>query len=131
MEKDRIRILLTKSETDAHDRGVITVAAGLRDAGFEVIFTRFLFTDEIVKSALEEDVDVIGIGSLVGGHNEVASDLMKRLKENNMVGTPVILGGIIPDRDIPELERMGISKVFGPGTPIYEITKFISENAKK
>ena len=131
MTQDRIRILLTKSETDAHDRGIITVIAGLRDAGLEVIFTRFLFPEQIVKSALDEDVDAIGVGSLIGGHKEVAADLMHHLRENNLEHVKVILGGVIPESDIPELQKMGISRVFGPGAPIYEIVKFLSESVKK
>ncbi|MBI4288164.1 MAG: cobalamin B12-binding domain-containing protein [Chloroflexi bacterium] len=131
MDKDRIRILLTKSETDAHDRGILTVAAGLRDAGLEVIFTRFLFPEQVVKSALDEDVDAIGVGSLIGGHKEVASDLMHHLRENNLEHVTVILGGVIPDSDIPELEKMGIARVFGPGTPMPEIVNFLTRSIKK
>ena len=131
MQKDKIRILLTKSETDAHDRGIVSVAGALRDAGFEVIFTRFLFPEEIVKSALEEDVDAIGIGTSIGGHNKVAISVMKRIKEMNMDRMTVIMGGVIPDRDVPELQRMGVAKVFGPGTPIYEIANFLTEQVKR
>jgi methylmalonyl-CoA mutase C-terminal domain/subunit len=116
MEAGKIRVLLTKSELDAHDRGVRTIAAALRDAGFEVIFTRFLMPEEIVKTALEEDVDVIGISSSIGGHMVIASEVMNLIKKNNLSHITVILGGIIPNDDIPQLLQLGIAKTFGPGT---------------
>lgn len=121
----KIRILLTKSAMDAHDRGVRTVARALRDAGMEVIFTRFELPEDIVKPAQEEDVDAIGISSSNSAHNYFASEVMELLRQRSMGHIPVILGGIIPEEDIPGLKRLGIKGIFGPGTSISQIADFI------
>lgn len=121
---DKIRVLLTKPSLDDHDRGIRQVAAGLRDRGFEVIFTRFKYAEEIVRTALEEDVDIIGISFLSGAHMYICSELMRLLKEANCGDIRVILGGIIPDDDIPRLQKIGINKVFGPGTFVGDIVEY-------
>ena len=124
-EGKKIRVLLTKARMDAHDRGVRYVASVLRDAGIEVIFHRFELPEEIVKAALEEDVDVIGISVFSGGHKWFCSRVMKGLKEKNAENILVILGGIIPDDDIPGLLEMGIGRVFGPGSLGSEIVDYL------
>lgn len=124
-KRDKIRVLLTKPNLDDHDRGIRQVAAGLRDRGLEVIFTRFRFPKEIVRTALEEDVNIIGISFLSGAHIYISAELIRLLKEANCGDIPVILGGIIPDDDIPQLEKMGISKIFGPGSFVQDIVEYI------
>ena len=121
----KIRVLLTKSAMDAHDRGVRTVARTLRDAGMEVIFTRFELPEDIVKPAQEEDVDIIGISSSNSAHNYFASKVRELLRQRDMGHIQVILGGIIPEEDIPALNGLGIKGVFGPGTPTSQIVDFI------
>lgn len=123
-EGKRIRVLLTKSTLEDHDRGLRLVAVGLKEAGMEVILTRFKLPAEIVSTALDEDVDVIGISSSTGGHMYVISEMMPRLKEKGMERVKVLLGGVISDDDIPELEKMGV-KVFGPGSFIHSIVDHI------
>ena len=123
---DRIKVLLTKSEIDAHDRGLKVIASSLRDAGFEVIFTRFLMAEEIVQTALEEDVAAIGIGSSIGGHIVVASEVMDLLRKNNLSHIMVILGGVIPNDDIPQLLDMGIERVFSPGVSPGAVVEHLS-----
>ena len=127
---DKIRVLLTKPNLDDHDRGVRLVASGLRDRGVEVIFTRFRFPEEIARTALEEDVNIIGISLLSGAHMYVASELMRLLKDANCEDIPVVLGGIIPDDDIPQLKMIGISEVFGPGSFINYIVEYMVNRAK-
>jgi methylmalonyl-CoA mutase C-terminal domain/subunit len=121
----KIRVLLTKSAMDAHDRGVRTIAKALRDAGMEVIFTRFELPEDIVKPAQEEDVGIIGISSSNSAHTYFATALMDLLRQRDMDHIPVILGGIIPQEDIPLLKEIGIREVFGPGTPTGQIVDFI------
>ena len=127
---DKARVLLTKPNLDDHDRGIRQVAKGLREAGFEVIFTRFKFPEEIVKTAIDEDVNVIGISFLSGAHMYISSELMRLLKETACEDIPVVLGGIIPDDDIPQLNKIGISKVFRPGTFMRDITQYITSIVK-
>lgn len=127
----KIRVLLTKSQLDGHDRGVRYVARKLREAGMEVIFTRYRNTNEIVNSALQEDVDVIGISFSVGGHTVVSAEVIKSLKEKNIGSIPIIIGGIIPGDDMAELREMGVSGVFGPGSSASEIIDHMSTHANK
>jgi methylmalonyl-CoA mutase C-terminal domain/subunit len=127
MERKKIRVLLTKSILDAHDRGVRVVAEVLKEAGMEVIFTRFGVAEEIVKIALEEDVDAVGISSSVSGYLPVTSEVMRLLKEAKMNNIIVILGGIIADDDVPQLLEMGVRRVFGPAEPTQEIAQTIQE----
>ena len=126
MNGRKIRVLIAKPGLDGHDRGAKVVARALRDAGMEVIYTGIRQTPEmIVEAALQEDVDVIGLSSLSGAHIELFSDVMAGLKEKDMGNVTVVAGGIIPEDDVPELERIGIKAVFGPGTPTLEIVKSI------
>jgi len=126
----RIRVLIAKPGLDGHDRGAKVVARALRDAGMEVIYTGIRQTpDMIVNTALQEDVDVIGLSSLSGAHAELFADIMAGLKEKGLQNVAVVAGGIIPDEDVPALEKMGIRAVFGPGTPTAAIIARIRELA--
>lgn len=117
MSERKIRVLLAKPGLDGHDRGAKVIARALRDAGMEVIYTGLRQTPEmVVEAALQEDVDVIGLSILSGAHMALAPRVLELLKENDMSGVPVFLGGIIPNDDIPALKEMGIMDVFGPGT---------------
>ncbi len=125
-ETRRLRILVAKVGLDGHDRGAKVVARALRDAGFEVIYTGLHQTPErVVDTALEEDVDVIGISILSGAHNYVFPKILSLLKERGAEDIAVIGGGIIPDDDIENLLKLGIKKIFTPGTPLTEIVDFL------
>lgn len=122
-------ILLAKSCLDGHDRGVRTVARALRDNGMEVILMRFETPEEVIKAAEQEDVDVVGISSSIGGHNYVLPEIVKGLKDKNMEDVKVIAGGVIPQYDIPGLLEKGVARVFGPGTPLDRIVDFINQTS--
>jgi len=127
----KIRVLIGKPGLDGHDRGAKVVAAALRDAGMEVIYTGLHQTCEaIVEAAIQEDVDVIGLSILSGAHMTIFPKILKLLKEKK-ADIPVIGGGIIPQDDIVKLEKMGVKKLFGPGTPTSEIVKWINNNVKE
>ncbi len=122
------RILIGKPGLDGHDRGAKVIARALRDAGMEVIYTGLRQTPEmIVEAALQEDVDAIGLSILSGAHTVLLPRIMELLAENDMTDVPIFLGGIIPDEDIPKMEAIGVTAVFGPGTSIEHITTFIQE----
>ena len=128
----KIRVLVAKPGLDGHDRGAKVVARALRDAGFEVIYSGIRRVPaEIAETALQEDVDVVGLSILSGAHLEltplVVDELKKRGIEPNR-DVLILLGGIIPPEDVPKLKEMGVAKVFGPGTPLPEIIDFIKEN---
>lgn len=126
MNREIIRVLVAKPGLDGHDRGAKVVARALRDAGMEVIYTGIRQTPEmIVETALQEDVDVIGLSSLSGAHLELFTDVIEGLKAREMGNVIVIAGGIIPEDDIPELRKIGVKAVFGPGTPTSEIAESI------
>jgi len=128
----KIRVLIAKPGLDSHDRGAKIVARALRDAGMEVIYTGLRQTPEqIVETALQEDVDVIGLSILSGAHNTLFPRIMELLKQKGLTDVLVVAGGIIPDEDVPELEKLGIKGFFGPGTPTDKIVQFIFENAPK
>lgn len=121
-------MLIAKPGLDGHDRGARVVARSLRDAGMEVVYTGIRQTPEaIVRTALQEDVDVVGLSILSGAHLEVCPRIMRGLEENGLGQAVVIAGGIIPEEDIAELKRLGIREVFGPGTPLGRIAEFIKE----
>ena len=132
MANDRkIRVLVAKPGLDGHDRGAKVIARALRDAGMEVIYTGLRQTPEqIVSAALQEDADVIGLSILSGAHNHIAPRLMALLKEKGLDDVLVLIGGIIPDVDIPKLEAIGVRGVFLPGTPMQTIVDFINANAR-
>jgi methylmalonyl-CoA mutase C-terminal domain/subunit len=115
-EERKIRVLVAKPGLDGHDRGAKVVARALRDAGMEVIYTGLRQTPEmIVEAALQEDVDVIGLSILSGAHMAIVPRIFELMKSNGLDDVKVILGGIIPNEDVPALEKMGISGIFGPG----------------
>jgi methylmalonyl-CoA mutase C-terminal domain/subunit len=112
---DPVRVLLAKPSLDCHDRGVRYVARKMRDAGLEVIFTNFLLPSEIVDTAIEEDVQVVGISSSSGGHMPVFEDLIAGLKANGLDDVLLIAGGVIPKEDQDSLKKWGVKAIFGPG----------------
>ena len=125
----KIRVLMAKPGLDGHDRGVKVVARALRDAGMEVIYTGLHQTPEqIVEAAIQEDVNVMGLSILSGAHMTLFPKIIDLLKKNNAEDILVTGGGIIPKEDVEELKKMGISEIFGPGTPTSDIIKFIEEN---
>lgn len=128
----KIRVLVAKPGLDGHDRGAKIVARALRDAGMEVIYTGLHQTAEmVVQTAIQEDVDVIGLSLLSGAHMTLFRDVTEMLKEKGMDDVLVIGGGIIPEEDVPALNEAGIDGVFGPGTPMEDIVTFIKENVKR
>lgn len=125
MGKKKIRVLLAKVGLDGHDRGIKTVARYLADAGMEVIFTGLRSTPEqVVDAAVQEDVDVVGLSFLAGDHMTLAPRVIEGLRQRGMKPM-VVLGGIIPARDIPVLEQSGTARVFLSGTPPERIVQFI------
>ena len=131
MEGKKIRVLIAKPGLDGHDRGAKVVARALRDAGMEVIYTGLRQTPEqIVETAIQEDVDVIGLSILSGAHTHLFPKVMELLKENNIKDIIVMGGGVIPEEDIPELKKAGVAEIFTPGTDTRDIIKFIREKVK-
>ncbi len=129
--EQKIRVLVAKPGLDGHDRGAKVIARALRDAGMEVIYTGLRQTPEmVVSAALQEDVDVIGLSILSGAHNAIIPRVMDLAKQNKMDDVLVLVGGIIPDQDVPGLKEKGVAAVFQPGTPMDDIVKFIKENVK-
>jgi methylmalonyl-CoA mutase C-terminal domain/subunit len=127
----KIRVVIAKPGLDGHDRGAKVIARALRDAGMEVIYTGLRQTpQQIVTAALQEDADVIGLSILSGAHNHICPEVVRLLKEKGLKDVLVVLGGIIPDMDLPGLSEMGITGVFRPGTPMQEIIDFISKHAR-
>ena len=130
MTKKKIRVLIAKPGLDGHDRGAKVIARALRDAGMEVIYTGLRQTPEMIASAaVQEDVDVIGLSILSGAHNTICPRLMDLLRAKGMNDVIVLIGGIIPDTDIPALKQAGIAEVFLPGTTTQSIIDFIRERA--
>lgn len=122
----KIRILLAKPGLDGHDRGIKVIAAALRDAGFEVIYTGLRQTpDRIVEAAIQEDVDFIGMSILSGAHMTLFPEVQRLLKERGAANIHLFGGGIIPDQEAQELEAQGIGKLFGPGTTTQDIITYI------
>jgi methylmalonyl-CoA mutase C-terminal domain/subunit len=121
-ENKRIRILLAKPGLDGHDRGVRLVARALRDAAFEVIFLGLRVTPEqIVQTAIQEDVDLIGLSVFSGGHMTLVPRILHALHEGGVSTVPVVAGGIIPPGDAVELKKLGVSQVFGPGSSTSQV----------
>jgi len=127
----KLRVVIAKPGLDGHDRGAKVIARALRDAGMEVIYTGLRQTPEqIVSAALQEDADVVGLSILSGAHNHIAPRLMQLLREQGLDDVLVVIGGIIPDVDIPKLKEIGVKGIFLPGTPMQEIVDFISANVR-
>jgi len=126
-----IRVLVAKAGLDGHDRGAKIIARALRDAGMEVLYTGLRKTPEsIVQAAIQEDVDCIGLSILSGAHNALVPRMMALLKEQKAEDILVVLGGTIPQADIPGLQAQGVAAVFGPGTPLDTVVQFLRENIK-
>jgi methylmalonyl-CoA mutase C-terminal domain/subunit len=127
-----IRVLVAKPGLDGHDRGAKIIARALRDAGMEVIYTGLRQTPEmIVNAALQEDVQVIGLSILSGAHNAIVPRVLELLREKEMTGVKVIVGGIIPDEDARELEKQGVAAVFQPGASLETIVSVVRQAAEQ
>jgi len=128
----KIRVLVAKPGLDSHDRGAKIVARALRDAGMEVIYTGLRQTPEqIAETALQEDVDVVGLSILSGAHPTLFPKIMQLLKKKGMTDVVVFAGGIIPQEDVPALKKIGIKEVFGPGTPTSILVEYLKKNVPK
>lgn len=128
----RIRVLVAKPGLDGHDRGAKYVARALKDAGYEVIYTGIRQTPEgIAKTAVQEDVDFVGLSLLSGAHNELFPKVVNLLKNQNAEDIIVFGGGVIPEEDIPFLNKSGVEAVFTPGTPIKDVIEFIEANRER
>jgi methylmalonyl-CoA mutase C-terminal domain/subunit len=127
----KIRVIIAKPGLDGHDRGAKVIARALRDAGMEVIYTGLRQTPEqIVSAALQEDADVIGLSILSGAHMHICPRVIELLREKGLDDVLVLVGGIIPDLDIPKLREAGVKGIFLPGTPMQEIIDFIDRNVR-
>jgi methylmalonyl-CoA mutase C-terminal domain/subunit len=124
----KIRVLIAKAGLDGHDRGAKVVAAALRDAGMEVIYTGLRKTPEqIVEAALQEDVDAIGISLLSGAHMTIFPKVLELMKTKGLNDVLLFGGGIIPETDMKELEKMGVGKLFTPGASTIEIVEYVKK----
>ncbi len=130
--KDKIRVLVAKPGLDGHDRGAKVISRAFRDAGFEVIYTGVRQTPEqIVETAIQEDVDAIGLSILSGAHVHLFPRIMELVNEKGITDVLVVGGGIIPEEDIPAMKRAGVAEIFGPGTPLATAVQFVRENVRK
>ena len=131
MSERKIRVLVAKPGLDGHDRGAKVIARALRDAGMEVIYTGLRQTPEMIAAAaLQEDVDAVGISILSGAHKTLCPRIVDLLRESGMDDTLVLVGGIVPTEDIPDLKAKGIAEVFLPGTSTEDIVTFIREHVR-
>jgi len=131
MAERKIRALVAKPGLDGHDRGAKVIARALRDAGMEVIYTGLRQTPEKIAAAVvQEDVDALLMSILSGAHDYLFPRVMELLKEQGVKDLLVLGGGVIPDEDIPALKAAGIAEIFGPGTPMEKIVKYVQENVK-
>src|SRR5574341_714106 len=131
MTDRKIRVLVAKPGLDGHDRGAKVIARALRDAGMEVVYTGLRQTPEMIaEAALQEDADVVGLSILSGAHMALVPRIMELLRQNDMADVLVLVGGIVPDEDIPRLKEMGVGEVFGPGANTMDIAKAIREKVR-
>jgi methylmalonyl-CoA mutase C-terminal domain/subunit len=131
MAERPIKVLIAKPGLDGHDRGAKVLARGLRDEGFEVVYTGLRQTPEmVVSAALQEDVDVVGLSILSGAHMTLLPKIGRQLREAGLTDVLVVAGGIIPDDDVPALREAGIAAVFGPGTTIASVAAFLRSNVR-
>ena len=129
---ERIRVLVAKPGLDGHDRGAKIIARAFRDAGFEVIYTGLRQTPEqVVTAALQEDVNVVGLSVLSGAHMTLCPRIMELMKKEKLDDVLVLVGGIIPDQDIPTLKALGVSEVFQPGVSTEDIIEYVRRNVGK
>ncbi len=130
MDERPIRVLIAKPGLDGHDRGAKVIARALRDAGMEVIYSGLRQSPEqIAAAAIQEDVDVVGLSILSGAHNVLFPEILRLLKEKGGEDIVVLAGGIIPDRDIPNLKALGIREIFLPGTSTQSLVAFVRKEA--
>ena len=130
MTDKKIRVLVAKPGLDGHDRGAKTVVHALREAGIEVIYTGLHRTvDEIVKTALEEDVNVIGLSILSGAHIPICTEMKQKMKEAGIAEVPLMVGGVIPERDAPKLRELGVEGIFPTASPYEDIIAFVKDRA--
>jgi len=130
-QKRKIRIMVAKPGLDGHDRGARIIARAFRDAGFEVVYSGLHQSpEEIVRAAIQEDVDMIGLSSLAGGHKYNFPKVLQFLKEQDATDIIVCGGGIIPEEDIPGLKKKGIKEIFTPGTSLDDIVAWVKKNVK-
>lgn len=128
----KIRVLVAKPGLDGHDRGAKVIARALRDAGFEVVYTGLHQTPEmVIRAAIEEDVHVVGLSILSGAHNALVPEILDGLKKEGMNDALMLVGGIIPDEDIPLLKQAGVHMVFTPGASLQEVVDYIKAHAPK
>jgi methylmalonyl-CoA mutase, C-terminal domain len=131
MTEKKIRVLVAKPGLDGHDRGAKVIARALRDAGMEVIYTGLRQTPEMIAAAaLQEDVDAVGVSILSGAHNTLCPRIVQLLRDEGLDDCLVLVGGIVPQEDIPKLKQDGVAEVFPPGTSTEDIVKFLRENVK-
>ena len=128
VEGKRIKVLMAKTSLDAHWRGPAVVTTAMRDAGMEVIYGGMLNPYQIIETAIQEDVDVLGLN--IGGRYYQIQIIMEQLKERGLEDILVVAGGTVPQEDIPQLKEMGIAEVFPPGSSLDSITNFIKDNIK-
>jgi methylmalonyl-CoA mutase C-terminal domain/subunit len=129
MAEERIRVVVAKPGLDGHDRGAKVVARALRDAGMEVVYTGLHQTPEqIVETVVQEDADAVGLSVLSGAHMTLFQRLTELMRERGIDDVVVFGGGIVPDADIPELERMGVARIFTPGATTTEIVDWVREH---
>ena len=128
---DRIRVLVAKPGLDGHDRGAKIIARAFRDAGFEVIYTGLRQTPEqVVNAALQEDVDVVGLSVLSGAHMTLCPRIMELMKKEKLNDVLVLVGGIIPDKDVIKLKELGVSEIFQPGASTEDIIKYVIKHVR-
>ena len=129
MSNRKIRVLVAKPGLDGHDRGAKVIARALRDAGMEVIYTGLRQTPEMIAAAaLQEDVDAVGVSILSGAHNTLCPRIVQLLREKGMDNVLVLVGGIVPQEDLPRLKQQGVAEVFLPGTSTEDIVQFLKDN---
>lgn len=132
MSEKKIRVLMTKPGIDGHWRGGIVVSRAIRDAGMELIFGGFQNVQQIVETAIQEDVDVVGLSIHSGAHFAYTQQVIDLLKERGVIDDIMILvGGVVPAQDFPKLKEMGVANVYGPGSRVSDIVEFIKANVKK
>ncbi len=130
--QDEIKVLVAKPGLDGHDRGAKVVAHALKEAGMEVVYTGLHKTvDQIVRIAMQEDVDIIGLSIMSGAHIPIIEKLMKKVGQEGMSDKMVIVGGVIPNKDIEKLKNLGVAGVFPGGTPFKDIVSFIKEHSRQ
>jgi methylmalonyl-CoA mutase C-terminal domain/subunit len=132
MSNEKIRVIVAKPGLDGHDRGAKVIARAFRDAGFEVIYTGLRQTPEqIVNAALQEDADVVGLSVLSGAHMALCPRITELMKKQGLDDVMIVVGGIIPDQDIPKLKECGIAEIFQPGASTQDIVAYVREHARK